>query len=204
MWPHECCELIPQMCPCDYTTAWADRSWEQNSHATSKRVEVIIKSAQGQEQSVKLQGSLSCAILWERDSFHEWSLDFSFIRRFTVNETSSSWNLSQKRNTRASKSGRKELKWWLWQEQSTPGFQHLCAFNCACSWSEWSDLMLPCLHQRQPGLTLNIRGQKQSNPRQDWTKRMQGCWLSVCPLPLHCLWYFESPDCSDLPVSHHG
>lgn len=45
MLPHVCSELIPQMWPWDYSTAWADRSWEQNS-LTIKKVEVINKSEQ--------------------------------------------------------------------------------------------------------------------------------------------------------------
>lgn len=104
MRPNVCCELKPQMCPCDYTTAWADRDWEQNSQTMNESRSSV--SQHGTEKK-KVQNYKDIRLVQERGSLHESR--FSSVKWFTVNETTSSWNLFWKRTTRASEMGRKWL-----------------------------------------------------------------------------------------------
>lgn len=172
-----------------------------------KELRSLISQHGTQKNPLKLKGCLNHAV-WEQDSLHELPSDFSFMKRFTVRETTSSWNLFRKRTTQTSKGeGRSWGSDFTEVQKAHLGFATcvpLIVFAAegmlSGCWAEFAS--------ETTCFTSNVTGQKQSNPRLDWTKRMHGCWLRVSPLLPHCLWHWlflisPYPTEAELPAGMH-
>lgn len=189
MSPSVCCEPKPQMCPCNYSTAWADRSWEQNSQTINESVT--------QEKTLNETKKVSqlCSSL---NSLHELSLDFSFIKCFTVNETPFSHSLE--REPCKPQKGKAGAEVVTFISRAQLGFNTCVPFIVLVV-----EGMLPgsCAEfASKTCFNFRVTSQKPSVSRRGWAKRMQSCWLRIHPLLLHCLWYFDCPypTKADLPA----